>query len=1225
MMKKIFLPFSLCLCFVWSFYLIYNTPVEQSYPKNEDHAREMFEWWYSQRALPFDYIPAGAYQKAALTAKTKLKKENRTFSASGTPDQWVSIGPNNVGGRVLSIAVNPVNTDIVWAGSASGGLWKSTTGGEGAAAWTYVNTGFNALTISTIVIDPTNVNKMYIGTGEISFYKSGMVGTPGARSSYGIGILRSTDGGTTWSQTDFAPFVQLATAVEKIIINPLNTNTLFAATSEGVYKSTNAGAHWTKVSAHLMAMDIIMDPDDTTAIYAAHGNLSSTTDPGLYKSRDAGLTWRKLTNGLPSSGFGRTALAISPTASFIVYAGITDSNSSGLLGLYSSADSGASWVFTTGTNYVGGQGWYANAMAVNPNTPESLFCAGLDIYRSINGGTTLAAKSDWTRGYMGQIPAGGSEGHDDYAHADHHAITFDPVNTKTIYFGTDGGVFKSTDGGNTFYGCNGGFVTTQFYNGFANSTYDSGVALGGLQDNGVVKYEGTTEWRKVDGGDGGWNAINRLNDHIMYDEYVYLTISRSNNGGNSWQPGANGIINGSNTCNFIAPFAISYSDPNILYAGAKILYKSTDGGQSWFPTNSSIPLNGTKIASIGISYTNPDTVIAATGSSASQNPTFGVFVSTNGGQTWQNQMAGLPNRYPTDMEFDPTNSKIAYVTFSGYATGHIFRTTNLGQSWTDISSGVDIPHQSIVLDPADPTSIYVGTDLGVYHSSNTGATWEDFSTGMMPAMVLDLGVSISNTVLRAATFGNGVFERKLSRPPTIAVTAPNGGEVYGGGQIIPVQWSEKFVGTVKLEYSLDNGTSWHLIATDISAATQSYNWNVPDTSTTQGKIRISEAAAGTPVDVTDGVFTIIQNPDVFGGWNLVSVHLRVADGSKSTLFPGATSSAFSYNGLYVPNDTLTPGIGYWLKFDVPQNVAYAGDSILTDTIPVSSGWNLVGTLSKPVAAASITSSPPGIISSSFFGFNSSYIVADSLIPRQGYWIRTSADGELILQNSTAAVEKSSAMKAIASYNILTIRDADGKKQSLYFTAQEQDVQRYDMPPLPPEEIFDVRFQSQRYVERLSPKSMASIPIALQGVHFPLTIKWEIREAGIEHASLRAGGQNISLTGTGSETVGKFGRLSLEVQSGDRASVPTAFTLEQNYPNPFNPSTRISFGINRATLVTLKVYDVTGRQVATIVEDELPAGTYSRTWDAGGFPSGVYYYQLRAGDQEVATRKLVLIK
>lgn len=1228
MTKKIFLSISACLCFILGFYITHDPSANKREKKGEDHAQEMFEWWYSQRALPFDYIPAGAFQKAVLYAKTKMRKEKQTFSASGDPQQWVSIGPNNVGGRMLSLAVNPQNTNIVWAGSASGGLWKSTTGGEGASAWTYVNTGFNALSISTIAIDPASPNNMYIGTGEVSFYHSGQVGTPGARSSYGIGILRSTDGGSSWSQTDLTWTLPQFTAVEKIIINPLNTNTLYAATSEGVYKSADAGLHWVKVSTHLMAMDILMDPDDTSSVYAAHGNLNSTSDPGLYKSIDAGATWNKLTNGLPSSNFGRTSLALSPTVSFVVYAGIADGNSGSIIGLYKSVDAGASWSLSNSTNYVAGQGWYDNVIAANPHTPESLYCAGLDIYLSTDNGDTLKRKSDWGAGFMGTVPAGGPEGQDWYAHADHHAIAFDPISTKTIYFGCDGGVFKTTDGGNTFFGCNGGLVTTQFYNGFANSSYDSTIALGGLQDNGAVKYEGSTTWNKVDGGDGGWNAIDRTNQNIMYEEYIYLTISRSNSGGASWRSITNGIVGaGSSTAaNFIAPFAISYSTPSILYAGAKILYKTTDRGDNWVPTNNGVALNGTKISCIGVSYTDPNTLMAGTGSSASQSPTFAVFATTNGGQTWQNVSTGLPNRYPTDIEFDPTDSKIAYVTFSGYGTGHLFRTTNLGQTWTNISSGVDIPHQSVVVDSLDPIQVYVGTDLGVYHSSNSGATWEDFSAGMIPAMVLDVGISRANGVLRAATFGNGVFQRKLYRPPVVSLTTPHGGEAYGGGETIAIQWTEKFISTVKLEYSLDSGASWNLIADNITASTLSYLWTVPNIATTQGIIRISDASAGQPVDLSDQPFSIVQDPDVYGGWNLLSVHLLVSDGQKTTLFPGATSSAFTYNSSYVVSDTLYPGIGYWLKFDGAQKTTYTGDLILTDTIPVTSGWNMIGALSAPIAASSITSVPPGIISSSFFGFNSAYFVADSLRPRGGYWINVNGNGNLILNSGTAGEAKSDAARAPSSFNSMTIGDASGRKQSLYFTSSELNPRQYEMPPLPPDGVFDVRFQTQRYVEAIAPKSRSILPILLQGVRYPLTISWNISETAINEVTLQTTVNSITMAGSSTITIDERSakKLTLEVHSGERREVPTTFVLEQNYPNPFNPTTNFRFSILDFGLVTLRVYDMLGRDVATLLNEVKEPGEYTVSWDATNMPSGVYFYRLEAGSF-LQTRKMLMIK
>src|SRR5207302_6303523 len=441
----------------------------------------------------------------------------------------------------------------------------------------------------------------------------------------------------------------------------------------------------------------------------------------------------------------------------------------------------------------------------------------------------------------GMVPPGGPEGPYNYTHADHHAIAFDPVHPDTVYFGCDGGVFKSTDGGDNYFGCNGGLATTQFYNGFANAFGDSLPAIGGLQDNGVVEYGGSTTWSKIDGGDGGWNAIDPTNIHIMYDEYVYLAMKQSVNGGISFNGTTAGLPTGSTNANFIAPFAISTSSPNILYAGNKNVYKTTSGGASWFPPNGGANLNGTKLACIGVSYTSPDTLLAGTGTSSfGASPLFQVFASTNGGQSWTDVTGTLPARYPTDIEFDPTLSSTVYVTYSGYGGPHLFRSTNVGQTWTDISGNLpDIPHQTLAVDPLQPGNLYVGTDLGIFHSSNGGASWEDFSTGMVPAMILDLVVSRPNGVLRAATFGNGVYERKLARTASVALLVPNGGEVWQAGQSYLIQWSQQFLTSVKLEYSTDDGGSWNLIASNVPVSPSQYAWTIPSVNSTHARVRVS--------------------------------------------------------------------------------------------------------------------------------------------------------------------------------------------------------------------------------------------------------------------------------------------------------------------------------------------------------------------------------------------------
>jgi photosystem II stability/assembly factor-like uncharacterized protein len=725
--------------------------------EEEGKAYDAFEWWYAQRALPGTEIPVGAFASAHRYVKSTMALAALRKGTGADSSQWESIGPTNIGGRVLSLAIDPENSDLLWAGSASGGLWKSTTGGRGAKAWTYVSMNYPVLSVSAVVIDPVHPSVMYIGTGEISGYNLGLVGTPGARTTYGLGILRSTDRGATWDTTGLNWTFNLNRSVQRIVINPKNTNVLYAATSEGVYKTFNAGRTWIRVLDTLMAMDVALNPVDTSIVYAACGQRNTAPNPGLFKSTNGGTTWTKVTTGLPATNFGRTALAIVSTNPSILFASIADAVTHGISGLYKSTDAGITWSQVSTVNYVGGQGWYNNVVAIKPDNPNIVFASGIDLYKSTTGGPDLVQKSYWFKGYGGVVAAEGPEGPSDYAHADHHALVFDPKNPLRIFAGTDGGIFESTDGGETFSGRNGGFVTAQFYNGFANADTDSLIALGGTQDNGTIKFQGDALWNKVYGGDGGWCIIDPRNKNVMFEEYVYLAISKSTNGGSSWMSVFTGS---SDSANFIAPFVMAPSNSSILYAGGKKMYKSTNGGTAWFSTNSDMSLNRTCISAIGVSQNNPSLVIAGTGQRT--NPKFELFYTSNGGTSWTKSASSLPNRFPTDIAFDPQQPLVAYATFSGYGTAHVYKTTDGGLTWTNISSNLpDIPTQAVVVDPVSSSGIYVGTDLGVFRTTNGGTEWEEYNQGMPVAMVLDLGFSKLDHRLRAATFGNGAYQRKV--------------------------------------------------------------------------------------------------------------------------------------------------------------------------------------------------------------------------------------------------------------------------------------------------------------------------------------------------------------------------------------------------------------------------------------------------------------------------------
>lgn len=673
---------------------------------------------------------------------------------------WTPLGPANVGGRTLCLAIRPDNPDILFAGSASGGLWKSTTGGVGAAAWEYVDTGYPVLGVSTIAIDPGDPDVMYIGTGEAYDHDESIGGdvVRTTRGSYGVGILKSMDGGASWSTSLDWTYAQ-SRGVWMIQIDPLDTGVLFAATTEGVFRSTDAGGSWILVHPVVMAMDVRIHPLDPDIVFAAHGNFGSA-GVGIYRSTDGGQTWSRLTTGLPATWSGKAGLALAPGAPDTVYASIGDVDSG--RGLYKSIDRGDTWVQVNATDYQEYQGWYSHYVVVSPFDPQTLFTGGIEIWRSTDGGATLGVRSRWLSIFFGTSPPQGPIGGLDYAHADHHFAIWHPTDPNTIYFASDGGIFRSRDLGVTFESLIGGYQTSQFYNGFSNSGSNPALAMGGLQDNFTVIYQGTNAWRRVIGGDGTWTAINPTTDATIFGSAQYLDMRRSRNGGDSWAvvrpPTAADDVTA-----FAAPYVLAPSRPAVLYAGRTRVYRSGNEGMGWTATNEGFPLDeGNPVLALAISRTDDTVVYAGTAPLLDRAR---LFRTRNSGTSWTDITGPLPDRYPSDLAVDPADDRKVYVTFMGFGTSHAFRSTDGGDSWIDIGAGLpDIPASAIEVDPVHPGVIYVGTDLGVFVSPDDGAAWHPFGRGMPPAMVNDLKVFAPGGLLRAATHGNGAWERPLYAP-----------------------------------------------------------------------------------------------------------------------------------------------------------------------------------------------------------------------------------------------------------------------------------------------------------------------------------------------------------------------------------------------------------------------------------------------------------------------------
>jgi len=725
------------------------------------------DWWASLRAYPSVEFPARGWA-AGFEQARKLPK---TASAGKAWTDWEPIGPGNIGGRMVCVAFNPQNPSTVWAGSASGGVWRSYTGGVGVDAWERIETGHPVLGVSSIAFAPGDSSTVYIGTGEVYGYgaEGGGIALRITRGSYGIGVLKSNNGGATWGKSlDWTG--DQNRGVQVVRVDPIHPDVVWAGTSEGTYKSLNAGRTWAKVHDALMTTDLVIHHGNPDVVVLACGNLGST-GYGLYRTVDGGDSWTKLEEAfeIPYSYNGKAELAISASDPDVIMASIGKS-SGGATGtwLVRSEDAGATWELQTTLDYSLWQGWFAHDVAIHPQDPDIVLTAGIDIWRSTTGGSALVRQSFWQNWTFGITPLGGPEGPSDYSHADHHDIVWHPSDPNIVYFANDGGIFRSMDAGMTFEACNGGLQTTQFYAGFSVSRTSWDFAMGGLQDNSTAMYHGDGAWSKNIGGDGSWTAIHAADDSLVYGSWQSLNVLRSPDRGGSWYDVTIAL---SGTPGFIAPYALGGpSDPDVGYAGSEYMGKSINGGASYQMVNGNLPLNGDPALAIAVAPTDGDVAYVTT---APIRYPAGVFRTLNGGVDFQNVTGNLPDRYPVGLAVDPVDPMTVYVTYAGFGTGHLFRSTDAGDNWTDLTGNLpDVPTLSVIVDPLHRDHIYVGNDLGVFFSRDDGASWYDLSDGLGDAvMAMDLNVTADDKLL-VSTYGNGAYTRLLERETTATGDAP---------------------------------------------------------------------------------------------------------------------------------------------------------------------------------------------------------------------------------------------------------------------------------------------------------------------------------------------------------------------------------------------------------------------------------------------------------------------
>lgn len=682
---------------------------------------------------------------------------------------WTALGPaplnagGSVSGRIAGVAVDPTNPNNIYIAAAGGGVWQTTDGG---ATFLPLTDSQGTLAMGAIAIGPSNHLKIYAGTGEAN---------NSADSNYGLGILVSNDGGATWSLSTGPGGVFNRLAIAKIAVHPTDANTAYAAVNDfaenalccsntGIYKTSDGGVTWTnltsaagKDSAYPWS-DVVVDPNSPTVIYAAHGDIfNANATNGVYRSLDSGATWSLLANA-PNGGttVGRIALAIAPSAStanqHVLYVAISSAVSVSTGGLYQmlrsdNADSAVPTFTTLSStpNFGGSQGWYDWVIAVDPGNSANIYCAGVvpdNVIQSTNSGVS------WTNisTVAGVQP-----------HTDTHALVFD--SSRRMLLGSDGGLWRFDPTVPSWTNRNGNLNTIQF-TGIGLHPTSTQTVIGGSQDNGTELTTGSLLWTEVEGGDGGYSEISQTSPNICYSNHPIGSFGSSaffqvsTDSCNSWASRTPAIGN-TGLFNFYSPVFVDPSNGNRDFLGGDKLYESTNASSSW--TGHTNP-DTTPIDTIATLPGN-NTIYVATGGTFAANSN--VWVSTTDGTSWTKHNLPVGGRVQEiDIDTNDTTGVTAVAvinTFNG-SNGQVYRTTNGGTSWTNITASLPaIPTWSAKIDTDAGHTMYVSNETGVYSAASPYTTWSPVGSGLPHAQGVQLALNSSLHELALATHGRGAW------------------------------------------------------------------------------------------------------------------------------------------------------------------------------------------------------------------------------------------------------------------------------------------------------------------------------------------------------------------------------------------------------------------------------------------------------------------------------------
>jgi photosystem II stability/assembly factor-like uncharacterized protein len=700
------------------------------YARGQGHKQfERWAHWMERRVGKDGQRPVGSILWKEMSEYHQNTKKSGFFQGSWEslgPDDWVNhtSGYNPGLGRVNWIEIDPVNPQIIYLSTPSGGVWKSTNNG---GTWVNLTDHLPVIGATGMAINHLNNQSLLIGTGD--GYGS---------STYSIGLLRSYDGGQSWDTTGLQFGVSQFVRISDVYFAPNDTSIIMVAASNGIYRSTDAGATWSQVSPTGNFRSMAYHPLNPSVVFAASNR--------VYKSEDGGATFREISTGLPNpNGTSRIALAVSPADSNRVYALLASSATQGLRGFYRSDNVAESFVLKLDTPNIlagdelgqneRGQGWYDLCIAVHPTNADHVFTGGVNIWRTFNGGDDFHIQSHWRFDNQNRP----------YVHADIHYLGY---HGNMLYVGCDGGVFRTNTGGLTWEDISKGLEITQIY-GIGLSRNFNNIIQFGSQDNGTNRLQGGI-WKHIFGADGMHTIIHPIDPNIVYISTQYGNLRKSTDGGSTF---IRLMQNINETGQWVTPYIMHPTNPDILYVGKDNVWRSINGGMTW----SNIAQSSSKIRHIAQSQTNPNVMYYV---NALSRP----FISEDGGETWQMTTGFLPSSLPiTDIKVSPNNPDVVYITYGGYfATSKVFKSEDRGQTWISLHEGLpNLPANVIAIQEGAKDRIYVGMDVGVYYYEDGMDGFIPFFDGMPNVIVNDLRIQYNIGRIRAGTYGRGVWESPL--------------------------------------------------------------------------------------------------------------------------------------------------------------------------------------------------------------------------------------------------------------------------------------------------------------------------------------------------------------------------------------------------------------------------------------------------------------------------------